>query len=307
MASSQSGSDIEELNSIREDLLQEVRRNFLSRGVFEGTIRTKMWPALRKRLASFSTVEGIDEYAQTRLADDAIGLVKDQIQFVQGWIQWFRSLTKVQQQDLTTACRWYAFHCDSYLNAIYRDLPYPRRKLIMHADSLFFADEHSVWVGSFFQNPALENSWCNDQVVESPFSAFLARRPFRLRQYVQRIKEVTSYLHTTFTYAPLSYPIPQRVTMYRGLLLLKGQTVRMDLSGITSVAIDKSQAEYFSTFPLHRTDCQTEDDPDLTTRDSTTATCSRSRFPKEHGLSLSTFARSRQRASLRLSTKEHCR
>lgn len=163
------------------------------------------------------------------------------------YIPWFRSLTAEQQQDLTRAIRWYAFHCDTYLNAVYRNRPYPVDNLIRHASELFYDSDHLRWVGSdmMFQQQNVENRWCNERFVTSPFGDFIGKSRFPLRQYIQRIKEVTSFMHTVFTYAPMSFRLPSAIYFFRGLRVPKGSMIQNEVVGITSVSTDVDVALTF--------------------------------------------------------------
>lgn len=165
---------------------------------------------------------------------------------------WFRGLEPDQQLDLTIACRWYSYHLDTYLNSIYRKKKYPRLKLIRHASSLHYEENHFFWIGSLYTT--FENELCNTEIInESPFAKFIGKLPILLSEFIREIKKRTIYMDRVFIRSNLYYTLESPMTVYRGLNIPKGSTLSLYITGITSVSTDIDNAQQFA-FTVYETD-----------------------------------------------------
>ena len=163
--------------------------------------------------------------------------------------QWFLKLSHKHKTQLTIACKWYAFHLDSYINSIYRNKPYPRKVLKRHAKELFDIDNHTLWTELFYQT--FDNEFCSKELINSPFEMFINRSPILLSEFIEQINKTTYFIHSWFTkvYFTLSKPM----TVFKGFHLLREEKLCLDLIGASSVATEINSALQFA-FSIHGED-----------------------------------------------------
>ena len=168
--------------------------------------------------------------------------------------KWFYTLNPAQQLELTIACRWYAYHLDTYLNSIYRKKFYPRLNLIRHASLLDDEENHSFWIGEMYLYNTFENKLCNTETInESPFAIFIGKSPILLSEYIKEIQKRTIYMDDVFIKSQLYYTVESPMTVYRGLNIPKGKEVSLYMTGITSVSTDIDIAQNFA-FTVYQND-----------------------------------------------------
>jgi hypothetical protein len=167
---------------------------------------------------------------------------------------WFYTLKPEKQLELTIACRWYAYHLDTYLNSIYRKKMYPRLNLIRHANLLYDEDEHRFWIGELYLYNTFENKLCNTETInESPFAIFIGKSPILLSEYIKEIEKCTIYMDHVFIRSNLYYTIDSPITVYRGLNIPKGAELSLYMTGITSVSTNIDNARTFA-FSVYQND-----------------------------------------------------
>ena len=168
--------------------------------------------------------------------------------------KWFYTLKPKQQLELTITCRWYSYHLDTYLNSIYRKNFYPRLNLIRHANLLHDEENHSFWIGEIYLYSTFENKLCNTETInESPFAKFIGKSLILLSEFIREIKKRTIYMDRVFIRSNLYYTLESPMTVYRGLIIPKGSTLSLYITGITSVSTDIDKAQEFA-FTLYESD-----------------------------------------------------
>lgn len=159
--------------------------------------------------------------------------------------KWFNAFSDTEKLHLTKACRWYAYHLDTYLNSIYRKKIYPRMKLIRHAKLLHDEDNHSFWTYSLTNT--FKNSFCDKEYIkESPFHMFIGESPILLSNFIKEIKNLTFYMDYVFIKSNLYYIIQNPIKVYRGLNIPKGTDLSLYITGLTSVSTDIDTAKQFA-------------------------------------------------------------
>ena len=150
---------------------------------------------------------------------------------------WFDGLDRKTRLNITKACRWYAYHNDSYLNSAYRNKPFPKSKLIRHAEDIENYEYDCLY-------NEIDNPDCN-RALESPFQKFIGVDRILLSEYIEKINDSSSFIHEVFTthYCILT----EDITVYRGLCVNKGSTLLTAITGATSVSLNLAQAYHFST------------------------------------------------------------
>lgn len=150
---------------------------------------------------------------------------------------WFNRLDSKTRLNITKACRWYAYHNDTYLNSAYRGRPFPKSKLIRHVEDIENYEYDCLY-------NEIDNPDCN-RALESPFQKFIGADLILLSEYVKKINENSLFIHEVFTtqYCVLTEPI----TVYRGLCVDKGSSLLTPITGATSVSLNLGQAYHFST------------------------------------------------------------
>lgn len=155
---------------------------------------------------------------------------------------WFSKLPEENRKNLSTACSWYSFHLDTYLNSIYRKRVYPINKLLNHADELYDEKNHRVWIYSV---TTFSNEQCHPDIIISPFRELIGREHFLLSEYIQFIYQATHFIHDVFRHN--YYTLVGDMTVYRGIRLLKTQeALSLRVDGITSCSTELEQAIYFA-------------------------------------------------------------
>lgn len=147
---------------------------------------------------------------------------------------WFKSLSEKNQQQITKACRLYAYHFDGYINAIYRETKYPYGQLLDRAMFVYDIKNNSVFDG-FFYDEFDNKRYCNAK-LGNPFYKFNNQNSIRLSELVKTIEEVTSEMHNVFTNEKLSFVLQESLVVYRGLKLKQDKQFSFEVKGITSVA-----------------------------------------------------------------------
>jgi hypothetical protein len=159
--------------------------------------------------------------------------------------KWFNSFNDDNKLNLTIVCRWYAYHFDTYINSIYRKQIYPRMKLINHANLLHDEENHSFWTDSL--ETTFKNNFCDKEYIEkSPFHMFIGKSPVLLSKFIKQINKLTYVMDKIFIRSGLYYSIKQSIKVYRGLNIPKGNTLLLDIKGLTSLTTNIDTAEQFA-------------------------------------------------------------
>jgi hypothetical protein len=154
-------------------------------------------------------------------------------------VEWFNSLDTKIKEALTISCKWYSFRFDGYLNSIYRNTVYPYNKLKSHiATILEFRD---ILIRS---HTLFENKMCNNGVtVKNPFENVMIENKISTPAYIEKVKDVTLYIHNTITQH--FYTLTHSVTVYRGIVVRENDNISLNITGVTSVTLDLKIAIYF--------------------------------------------------------------
>jgi surface protein len=164
-------------------------------------------------------------------------------------IEWFNSLDTKIKESLTISCKWYSFRFDGYLNSIYRNTLYPYNKLKIHIDTV---SRFTQILNSNNLDTPLENKMCNDKaIVQDPFKDYIVRNKISISDYVEKVKDVTLYIHNTLK--EHFYTLTYSVTVYRGIVVRENDNISLNITGVTSVTLDLKIAIKFLV-PVNQTD-----------------------------------------------------
>jgi hypothetical protein len=148
---------------------------------------------------------------------------------------WFFSLDYTVQLDITMACRLYAWHFDRFLNGIYRNNI--NSKLIKEK---FDKKRKYDWV-TFRHDSFKDNGICNKDELTglNPYDNINTYNEFKDLIYRKCL-----FIHNVFT--TQSYTLQNIIVLYRGVILPKGEVLRPELIGITSMSYNVESAENFA-------------------------------------------------------------
>ena len=184
---------------------------------------------------------------------------------------WFNALEETDKKELAQFCRWYAWHCDSYLNSVYRLLGYPKSKLIKHIEDFYTygidntAGKHKFTTfdktickhvsGAFIafikkRNITRKNNNNNNNSTKKSLTKNNAIKDSIIKNYIARINEVLLTMNAVIMNPIYSYVTTKEITVYRGIHILEeffDEThIKLAITGATSVSTSKSQAINFA-------------------------------------------------------------
>jgi hypothetical protein len=149
---------------------------------------------------------------------------------------WFNGLDDRIRKNLTISCKWYSYQIDGYLNSIYRNEIYPSAKLDNHIANL---KDNAQTFSSYKESTY--NRLCEE--VKSPFEDFVEIKSVQKDVYIERIKQVTLFVHSIFI--QYYYTLTSPIKVYRGMTVPISNTLSLNMIGINSVSLSLDIANSF--------------------------------------------------------------
>jgi surface protein len=141
------------------------------------------------------------------------------------------------RRNLIISCKWYSYQIDGYLNSIYRNDMYPSAKLDNHIANLH--DNAQTFLIS--SRSSLDYNFCKE--VKSPFEDFVESETVQRNLYIEKIKQVTLFVHSIFT--QYYYTLTSPIKVYRGMTIPISNSLSLNMTGVNSVSLDINVAKSF--------------------------------------------------------------
>lgn len=163
------------------------------------------------------------------------------------WQALFNEIVRYNESDLVellTACRLYAYHCDTYVNSACRQQPFPLARLVAH----FVDDVGFGWFSKYSGIPSVPRAAEICYELEDPFERFedckKNTRWFDL--FLVEVRASIQRIYINFT--ELAISLPRVMTVYRCIRIPKGERPTLRLYGFSSTATNLSSAFQFGMY-----------------------------------------------------------
>jgi hypothetical protein len=156
-------------------------------------------------------------------------------------------------QNLVRACRMYAYHFDTYVNAACRGKLFPLFVVLDRLSYLTEPDNHTGWtMGNYTKvdknfHPAFRCRFA------SPFERFQGKKydEFMVDEYIKIVQEVSQQIDTAFK--SFSYFLLTPLTVYRGLAIpVEGGVLDLAVVGYTSTSLSREIANHIATHSMQK-------------------------------------------------------